>query len=64
MPGIFDDEWGHHGPIRANPNGTRPIWPLDCVAKSLKWATLRRFLRLARGQMDRADSTSMILNRP
>ena len=43
MPGIFDDERGDPGPIRANPFGKWPIWPLDIVAKSLKWPTLRRF---------------------
>ena len=64
MPGIFDDERGHHGPTQANPYGTRSIWPLDSVAKSLKWATLRCFPRLARGQMDRAGGTTMIVNRP
>ncbi len=64
MPGIFDDERGETGPIWANPEGTRPIWPLDFVATSLKWPTLRRFPRLARGQMGHAGTVTMILNRP
>ena len=64
MPGIFDHERGDPEPIRANPFGTWPIWPLDYVAKSLKWPTLRHFPRLARSQMGYAGGTTMILNRP
>ncbi len=64
MPRIFDDERRETGPIWPNPAGTRPIWPLDSVVQGLKWQTLRRLSRLARGQMGHADATIMILNRP
>lgn len=64
MATIFDDERGDPGPIRSNPFGTRPIWPPDSVAQSLKWPTLRRFARLAGRQMGHAGGTTMILNRP
>ncbi len=64
MPRIFDDERRQTGPIWSNPEGTRPIWPLDVVAQGLKWQTLRRLSRLAKGQMGHADATTMILNRP
>ncbi len=64
MPGIFDDERHETGPIWSNPVGTRPLWPLDVVAQSLKWRTLRRFARLASGQMGHADAITMIVNRP
>ena len=64
MPGIFDDEWRETGPIRPNPEGTRPMWPLDVVAKGLKWPTLRRLSRLASGRMGHANATTMNLNRP
>ena len=46
MPGIFDDERRVTGPIWPNPYRTRPIRPLDVVAKGLKWPTLRRLSRL------------------
>ena len=36
MLGIFDDERRVSGAIWSNPFGTRPIWPLDVVAKGLK----------------------------
>jgi hypothetical protein len=64
MPGIFDDERRETGAIWANPEGTRPIWPADCVAKSLKWATLRRLSRLATGQIGHADTTTIIVTTP
>ena len=64
MPGRFDDEQRVSGTICSNPSATRPIWSPDSVAKGLKWATLRRLSRLARGQMGRADTTTMIVNRP
>ncbi len=64
MPGIFDDECRLRGAIWTNPEGTRPIWPLDVVAKGLKWPTLRRLSRLASSQMSRANAITMILNRP
>ncbi len=64
MPGIFDDERRVSGAIWSNPGGTRSICPLDSVAKGLKWATLQRLSRLARGKMDRADTSSTIAHRP
>ena len=64
MQRIFDDERREIGPIWSNPMGTRPIWPLDSVAKGLKWATLRRLSRLARGQMGHASTATMIVHRP
>ncbi len=64
MPGIFDDERRVSGAIWSNHAGTRPIWPLDRVAKGLYWAPLRRRSRLARGQMGRADITTIIAHRP
>ena len=59
MPGIFDDERCVRGAIWSNPMGTRPIWPLDSVAKGLKWPTLRRLSRLARSQMGHANPITM-----
>ena len=59
MPGIFDDEWRVSGAIRSNPEGTRPIWPLDVVAKGLKWPTLRRLSRLASDQMGHANAITV-----
>ena len=64
MLGIFDDERRETGPIWSNPEGTRLIWPLDVVAKGLKWPTLRRLSRLASGQMGHASTATMNLNRP
>ena len=64
MSGIFDDERRETEPIWSNPGGTRPICPLDVVAKGLKWPTLRRLSRLASGQMGHANTTTMILSRP
>ena len=58
MSGIFDDERGDTEPIRSNPAGTRPMFPPDCVAKGLKWVTLRRLSRLAGEKMGRANTTS------
>ena len=59
MPGIFDDERRVSGAIWSNPFGTRPIWPLDVVAKGLKWATLRR---LASGRMGHANAITVAVN--
>ena len=64
MQRIFDDERRETGPICSNPMGTWPIWPLGSVAKGLKWATLRRLSRLARGQMGRANTATMNVHRP
>ena len=64
MQCIFDDEWRVTGPIWPNPSGTRPIWPLDVVAKGLKWPTLRRLSRLASGQMGHADAATIVNIRP
>ena len=64
MAAIFDDERRETGPIWPNPIGTRPIWPLDIVAKGLQWPTLRRLPRLASGQMGHANATTMIVHRP
>jgi len=64
MPGIFDDEQRETEPIWSNPAGTRIIWPLDVVAKGLKWPTLRRLSRLASRQMSHASTATMNLNRP
>jgi hypothetical protein len=49
MLSIFDDEGRGQGPFWPNPFGTRHAKPMDVVAKTLKWPTLRRFLRLAIG---------------
>ena len=64
MQRIFDDERRVTGPIWSNPGGTRPIWPLDVVAKGLKWATLLCLPRLASGQMSHANTTSITDHRP
>ena len=52
------------GPIPSNPQGTRPILPLDVAVSGLKGATLRRHSKLARSKMDRASAMTLILNRP
>ena len=64
MPGIFDDERRGTGPIWSNPRRTRPMWPLDVVAKGLKWPTLRRLSRLASGRMGHANATTITVHRP
>ncbi len=64
MLGIFDDERRESGAIWPNPFGTLPIWPLDFVAKSLKWVALRRLSRLASGQLGHAGATTIIVNGP
>ena len=64
MPRIFDDEQRNSEPIWANPSGTHPALALDVVAKSLKWATLRRFPRLATAKVGNAGAITLILNRP
>ena len=48
MQRIFNDEGGVSEQIWPNPFGTRPISPLDVVAKRLKWLTLRRVPRRRR----------------
>ena len=52
------------GPIRPNPGGTRPISPLDVTLSSLKGATLQRYSKLARGNMGRASTATLIVRRP
>ena len=64
MQRIFNDEGGVSGQIWPNPFGTKPISPLDVVAKRLKWPTLRRVPRLASSKMGCADATRLIRNRP
>ena len=64
MPGIFDDERRETGPIWSNPAGTRPVWLMDVVAKSLKWPALRRFSRLASNQTGHANAITMNVGRP
>ncbi len=39
MQRIFNDEGSVGGQIWPNPFGTKPISPLDVVAKRLKWLT-------------------------
>ena len=64
MPGIFDDERRVTGPIWSNPEGTRPLWLLDFVAKGLKWHTLRRLSRLASSQRGHANAITISVHRP
>ncbi len=64
MPGIFDDERHETGPIWPNPLGTQPLWPLDVVAKGLKWPALRRLSRLASGQKGCAGAMTIHVHRP
>jgi len=64
MPGIFDDERHETGPIWPNPYRTLPLWPLDVVAKGLKWLALLRLSRLASGQRGNADTITIIIHRP
>ena len=52
------------GPIGTNPEGTRPIFPLDVTLSSLKGATLQRYSKLARDKMGHASTATLILNRP
>ena len=59
MATIFDDERRVSKSIWSNPAGTRPIWPLDVVAKGLKWPTLRRLSRLASSQMSHANAITV-----
>ncbi len=51
---------GKHPGLR----GTRPISPLDIVAKCLKWRTLRRLSRLASSKMGHAGTTSLNVDWP
>ena len=64
MPGIFDDDRRVSGAIWSNPYRTWPIWPLDVVAKSLKWLTLRRLSRLASRQMGHASAAIIFVTTP
>ncbi len=64
MLGIFDDDQRASGSIWSNPFGARPIWPLDNVAKGLKWSALRRLSRPASSQMSHANAITMVFNRP
>jgi len=64
MQRIFDDERRITGAIWSNPCGTWSIWPLDVVAKGLKWPTLRRLSRLVSDQMGQANAATMSVNRP
>ena len=64
MQRIFDDEWRVTEPIWSNPEGTRPLWLLDVVAKGLKWPTLRRLSRLASSQMGHANAITITVHRP
>ena len=64
MQRIFDDERRVTEPSWPNPCGTRPIWPLDVVAKGLKWPTLRRLPRLASDQMGHANAIAIPVHRP
>lgn len=64
MLSIFNDEQRICEPIWPNPFRTWRFWPLDFVAKRLKWATLPRLSRLASGQNRHADTLTLILNRP
>jgi len=52
------------GPIPSNPEGTRPILPLDVALSGLKGWALRRPSKLARSKMGHASATTLILNRP
>jgi len=58
MQGIFNDELHKTGSIWPNPEGTRPIWSLGVVAKTLKCLALRRFSLLTSDQIGHADDTS------
>ncbi len=64
MQRIFDDEWAVTGQIWANPCGTRPLSPLDFVAKYLKWPALRRISRLARNERGHAGAAILTVHRP
>ncbi len=64
MLGIFYDEWHENEQIWSNPFGTRPISPLDVVAKCLKWPALPRISRQARNKMGHAGTVTMNVNRP
>ena len=64
MQRIFNDEGNDSGRIWSNPFGTKPISPLDVVAKHLKWPTLRRVSRLASNKMGCADTASLNIHRP
>ena len=52
------------GPIGPNPEGTRPIFPLDVTLSSLKGATLQRYSKLATDKMARASIATSIVHRP
>ena len=64
MQRIFDDEGDDSGQNWSNPFGTKPISPLDVVAKRLKWLTLRRVSRLASNKMGCADTASLNIDGP
>ena len=52
------------GSIPSNPEGTRPILPLDVALSGLKGWALPRRSKLARSRMGRASAITLILNRP
>ena len=52
------------GPILSNPEGTRPILPVDVAVSFLKGATLRQRSQLATNKMGRANTATLKLIRP
>jgi hypothetical protein len=52
------------GPILSNPEGTRPILPVDVTLSCLKGATHRRRSTLATNKMGHAGTATLIDRRP
>ena len=64
MPGIFDDEVRDPEPIWPNPSGTWPLWPLARHERRGCVDHFKRFGTTSSGQSGRADTLTLILNRP
>jgi len=64
MLGIFDDEWAGNGQIRTNPEGTRPISPLDGVGKRLKCRHYGAFANTTSDEIGHACTAILSVHRP
>ena len=52
------------GPTLSNPEGTKPILPVDVTLSVLKGVTHRRHSKLATSKMGRASTATLSVHRP